>query len=122
MPFHIFSGIILAVLYVNICMKLSHILILFVFSYTLGLAQTTNTISGGLNDNDVNVVRDGDFPEEAGGVIKMVPKGKKEKVMTIAPDTLDGKQVGSPTPSVVPADSSIKFKEEKSKPIKTKSS
>lgn len=76
--------------------------------------QTTNTISSGLNQNEVNVVRDGDFPAENGGVIKMVPNGKKAKVMTIVPDTVAGQPLSSSTQTpVVPVDSSIQFKEEK---------
>lgn len=74
-------------------------------------AQTTNTISNGLNQNEVNVVRDGDFPEENSGVIKMIPNGKKGKVMKIVPDT-----ASRPSATVlptVPADSTIQFKEQK---------
>lgn len=74
--------------------------------------QATNTISSGLNQNEVNVVRDGDFPAENGGVIKMVPNGRKAKVMTIVPDTVGGNPLSSSTQTpVIPSDSSIQFKE-----------
>lgn len=101
-------------------MKIYSVILMFLAAVTDMSAQSTNTLSSGLNDNEVNIVRDGDFAEEAGGVIKMVPKNKKEQVMMVVTDSLDGKPVGTPTNSVVTKDSTIRFKDAATRPVKTK--
>lgn len=76
-------------------------------------AQTTST-AGGLNQNDVNVIRDGDFPESNSGIIKMTPSGKKGKVMKMVPDSSAAgtPSLSPPTVSTVATDSSIRFKDQ----------
>ncbi len=56
------------------------------FSVEFARSQSTSTAAG-LNQNEVNVSRDGDYEPASGGVIRTLPDGKKGKVVTIVPDT-----------------------------------
>lgn len=72
------------------------------------MAQGSGTVSGGLNQNPVNVVRDGDLPESSSGVIRMAPAGRKGKVMKMVPDSTV-QPPAAETPSFVPQDSTIRM-------------
>lgn len=79
------------------------------------LGQTSPTVGTGLNQNEVNVVRDGDFPESNSGVVRMLPNGKKGKVMQL--------QADSAAPGPAAADSSVRLEGEKTprvQPVKRK--
>lgn len=96
---------------------------MIIFCCVSGLldAQTTST-AGGLNQNDVNVVRDGDFPESNSGIIKMTPSGKKGKVMKMIPDSATSTPtatLSAPNVSAVSSDSSIRFKDKDKTKTKT---